>query len=139
MKWVTLQRIERVLVGMYFLVLLGAIGFFLTAAGDSVIGSAMLGIYLSRVVLGAAVITGMLILLANALTTVWIDEPDWVSIVLAAATAGSILTAFYINTNRIGPDPGLVFLILSYWGALVGPSALAVHVGRIPSLDTLHP
>lgn len=137
MKRINLHRVEQGLVGLYILLFFGAVAIIFSGVGGSATGGSLVPIVLSWLVVGLALCLGILLLLANALTAVVTAEPDWTSVALAGATAGSILTAAVLNAISSGNISAFFVVLLAAWGALVGPAAIALHVFRFPSMDIL--
>ena len=133
----SLHRVQTVLIGAYFLLILVALAIIITDEGGTVIGGAFMLLYLSWVVVGLALCMGILVLLANGLYAVVTDGSDGTSVALSGAIIMSILVAAYLNAYAIGRITAVVVITLGIWGALVGPIALAVHVFELPSMGSL--
>lgn len=137
MNYPSLHRVQTVIVGMYFLLILVALAIIIANEGGTVIGGAFMLLYLSWVVVGLALCMGILVLLANGLYGVVMDGPDRASVALSGATVVSILVAAYLNAYAIGRITTVLVITLGIWGALVGPFALAVHVMERSFVKTL--
>jgi hypothetical protein len=133
----SLHRVQTVIVGTYFLLILVALAIIIADGGGTVIGGAFIVLYLSWGVVGLALCMGILVLLANGLYGVVTDGPDRASVALSGATVVSILVAAYLNAYAIGRITTVLVITLGTWGALVGPFALAVHVFGLSSVKTL--
>ena len=132
----SLHRVQTVLIGAYFLLVLVALAIIITNEGGTVIGGAFMVLYLSWVIVGLALCMGILVLIANGLYGVT-DGPDGASVALSGAIVVSILVAAYLNAYAIGRITAVLVITLGIWGALVGPIALAVHVFELPSMRSL--
>lgn len=132
----SLHRVQTVLIGAYFLLILVALAIIITNEGGTVIGGAFMVLYLSWVVVGLALCMGILVLIANGLYGVT-DGPDGASVALSGAIVVSILVAAYLNAYAIGRITAVLVITLGIWGALVGPIALAVHVFEPSSMRSL--
>lgn len=132
----SLHRVQTVLIGAYFLLILVALAIIITNEGGTVIGGAFMVLYLSWVVVGLALCMGILVLIANGLYG-GTDGPDGASVALSGAIVVSILVAAYLNAYAIGRITAVLVITLGIWGALVGPIALAVHVFELSSMGSL--